>query len=318
MLYRVSDRRSIGKDLFPIGILRLSTRMSGEMGHGHTSGRPAIVGYMERLPDALADLDHLLQGIGDRKVALFLDLDGTLAPIEARPDLVEVPAATRAVLEDLARLCPVAVVSGRGLEDVRDKVAVRSLFYVADHGFQILGPVRARLELEVGRECRPQLEQAAAALRRGLEGIEGALLEEKGLSLSVHYRLVPQARHAAVLRVVADVADRFPTLRVTEGKLVYEFRPPDEWNKGKALAWIMEHLGMGRAQVEAEGANPPETGFPIALGDDLTDEDMFTAVEGWGAGIIVGDPGRPTRATYHLADHLETARFLQSLRDRLG
>ncbi len=252
---------------------------------GQAPSGAAIVMCMEHLRDALAALPDIRRQIAGRKVALFLDLDGTLAPLEARPDLVEVPPATRAILEELARLCPVTVVSGRGLDDLRDKVGVRSLFYAADHGFQILGPVRTRLELEVGREYKPQLEQAAAALRRALETIEGALLEEKGLSLSVHYRLTPEARRAAVLRAVADVAEQFPVLRVTEGKLVYEFRPPDDWHKGKALAWIMEQLGM-------------TSGFPIALGDDLTDEDMFSAVEGWGAGIIVGDPGRPTKASY--------------------
>jgi trehalose 6-phosphate phosphatase len=182
---------------------------------------------------------------------------------------------------------------------------VRSVFYVADHGFQVLGPVRQRLELEVGREFRPQLEQAAAALRRALATVEGALVEEKGLSLSVHYRLVPQDRQAAVLRAVADVAERFPVLRVTEGKLVYEFRPPGDWNKGRALVWVMEQLGLG-------GPGTGE-GFPIALGDDLTDEDMFSAVEGWGAAVLVGDPGRPTRASYGVADHVGTARFLEGI-----
>ena len=56
---------------------------------------------------------------------------------------------------------------------------------------------------------------------------------------------MPEARQASVLRAVADVAESFPALRVTEGKLVYEFRPPGDWNKGKALLWLMEQLGSG-------------------------------------------------------------------------
>lgn len=283
------------------------------------------------LPDALAALPNLQRRFAGRKLALFLDLDGTLAPIEARPDLLEVPPATRQLLEELARRCPVTVVSGRGLEDLRDKVQVRSVYYVADHGFQILGPVRSRLELEVGREYRPQLEQAATALRRELQMVAGALVEEKGLSLSVHYRLTPESRHAAVLRAVADVAQSFPALRVTEGKLVYEIRPPGAWNKGKALVWIMEQLGLGRPQpvpagrpaqgeraggaaARGEASVPPSSeGFPIAIGDDLTDEDMFAAVEDWGAGVIVGEPGRSTRALYRVADHVEAAGLLEAL-----
>jgi trehalose-phosphatase len=277
-----------------------------------------------------------------RSVALFLDLDGTLAPVEARPDLVELPASTRGIVEELARRCPVAIVSGRGLDDLRDIVAVRSLYYVADHGFQILGPLRSGVRLEIGAEYRQQLEQAASQLRRALQSIEGALLEQKGLSLSVHYRLVPEARHSAVLRAVADVAESFPALRVTEGKLVYELRPPGDWDKGKALVWLMEHLAQGRpsggaagdapaahadgagstpGDDRAVGAGPGATDraaessgtCPVALGDDLTDEDMFAAVQGWGIAVLVGDAGRPTLAGYRLSDHLEAAHFLEKL-----
>jgi trehalose-phosphatase len=257
----------------------------------------------QTLPLALEEFPALRRQLAGRSIALFLDLDGTLAPIEARPDLVELPPPTRRLLEHLAGRCPVAVVSGRGLDDLRDIVEVRSVYYVADHGFQILGPVRSGLRLEVGGEYRPQLAQAAAQLRRALRLVDGALVEEKGLSLSVHYRLVPEARHSAVLRAVADVAENIPVLRVTEGKLIYEFRPPNDWDKGKALVWLLEHLDLSDAA----------RGCPVALGDDLTDEDMFAAVAGRGIAIIVGDAARPTLAGYRLRDHLETARLLEAL-----
>jgi trehalose 6-phosphate phosphatase len=264
----------------------------------------------QSLPHALASLPDILKRMAGRQAALFLDLDGTLAPIAARPDLVELPEPTRTILEDLAHLCPVAVVSGRGLDDLRDIVGMRSVHYVADHGFQILGTLRSGLRLEIGAEYRPQLGQAAARLRRALAPIEGALVEEKGLSLSVHYRLVPESRHAAVLRAVADVAETLPVLRVTEGKLVYEFRPPGDWNKGKALLWLMEQLGLGRGKGSE--------GCPIALGDDLTDEDMFGAVQGWGIAVLVGDAARPSLAGYRLSDHLETAEFLEAIKEWLS
>jgi trehalose-phosphatase len=281
----------------------------------------------QSLPRALDALPVIRRKMARKAVAFFLDLDGTLAPLEARPELVELPEATRGLLEDLARRCPVSVVSGRGLNDLRDIVGVQSVYYVADHGFQILGPLRSGLRLEIGSEFRPQLMQAASHLRRALRTIEGALLEEKGLSLSVHYRLVPGVRHAAVLRAVADVAESFPGLRVTEGKLVYEFRPPGEWDKGKALLWLMEQLGLGGPSADGHTAGPrggegvkPGTaevparqGYPIALGDDLTDEDMFAAVLAWGIGILVGDDARPTLAGYRLHDHLEAARFLEAV-----
>jgi trehalose-phosphatase len=264
------------------------------------------------LPDALASLADIYARMDGRPVALFLDLDGTLAPIEARPDRVELPEPTRKILEQAARGCPVAVVSGRGLDDLREIVGTRSVHYIADHGFEILGTLRSGLRLEIGAEYRPQLRQAASQLRRLLQPIEGALIEEKGLSLSVHYRLVPEARHPAVLRAVADVAESFPMLRVTEGKLLYEFRPPGDWNKGKAVVWLAERLGLGGPPTTPAEADA-RPGFPIALGDDLTDEDMFSAVHGWGIGVIVGDASRPTLADYRLGDHLQAATFIEAI-----
>ncbi len=251
------------------------------------------------LPYALESMAEIREVIGGRKLAFFLDLDGTLAPIASRPELVEVPAKTRAVLVSLAELHLVCVASGRGLEDVRRRIGLESIYYVGDHGHRIMGPEGSGIYLEVGAEYQEELQAAARELERRLLGVDGAMVEAKGLSLSVHYRLVVEDKRPLVQRAVAEVAERFPTLRLTGGKMVYGMRPSGAWHKGRAILWLLERLDLGRADV-----------CPVCLGDDLTDEDMFAAAAGWGVTVVVGYAERPTRAHYRVRDCDEATALL--------
>jgi trehalose 6-phosphate phosphatase len=255
-----------------------------------------------RLLEALGHVPEIERSIGVRKPGFFLDFDGTLAPIASRPHLVELPTPAKNVLAHIANRHLVCVVSGRGLEDLQRKIGLASVGYIADHGHRIVGPPGSGIDLEIGAEHREELEAAARELERRLRGVEGALVEAKGLSLSVHYRLVAEGERPQVGRAVAEVAERSPHLRLTAGKLVNELRPEGSWGKGAAVLLLLDRLGLGPTDL-----------CPICLGDDLTDEDMFAAVDGWGLAVVVGDPGRPTRARYRLRDHREVNTLLRAL-----
>jgi trehalose-phosphatase len=254
------------------------------------------------LPLALESLPEIFSRVGEREPAFFLDLDGTLAPFAPHPDLAEVPTKTRGILASMARNHVVCFVSGRGLADLRDKIGLVSAYYAADHGYSIAGPPHSGIELEMGAENRYELEAAAVELKRRLKMIDGAVVESKGLSLSVHYRLVAERERPLVRRIVADVAKTAPGLSLTAGKLVHELGPRVAWGKGRAMLWLLERLGLERGDA-----------CPICLGDDLADEDMFAAAGGWGVSLVVGDPGRPTRADYMLRDCDEAATLLWAL-----
>jgi trehalose 6-phosphate phosphatase len=254
-----------------------------------------------RLRWALAAMSEIRQEIHGRRIGFFLDLDGTLTPIAAHPDLVELPIQTREILDRLAKNHLVCFVSGRGLEDLRGKIGLTSAFYAANHGHQVVGPPESGIALEVGAEYSEELQAALAQLEHGLFSVNGAVVEAKGLSMSVHYRLVAAKDRPLVERTVRDVAERFPGLRLTHGKMVCELRPQGTWNKGRAVLWLLEQLAWS-----------PHHGCPICLGDDLTDEDMFAAAEGWGVNVVVGLPDRPTRAHYWLRDSGESASFLNT------
>jgi trehalose-phosphatase len=262
-------------------------------------------------PSPLDRWDEIARRLEGRRPALFLDYDGTLSPIVDRPDLAVLPEGTRELLRRLAAQVPVVIVSGRGREDVAARVALDGLGYVGSHGYDILGPPAgggaAPLRLEVGEGVPEKIERAAERLRRALGGVEGVLVEPKRFAISVHFRLADERRLPEIERAVDAAAAAEPGLRKGHGKKLFELRPDLDWDKGKALLWLLDALGLDRGDV-----------LPFYIGDDLTDEDAFRAVRGRGIGVLVAGGPRETAAEYQVRDPGEVAELLQRLRDRLS
>lgn len=249
-------------------------------------------------PPALERLAELADRLRARPPAVFLDYDGTLSPIVDRPERAVLPPATREAVERLARRCPVAVVSGRDLVDVRDKVGVPGLWYAGSHGFDIAGPTGAHVHPDAGARLAA-LDAAEQELRAALAGVEGVLFERKRFSLAVHHRLVDDARVPEVEDAVVAARDRHDGLRIGRGKRVLELLPDLPWDKGAAVRWLLDVLGPER--------------LPVYLGDDVTDEDAFRAIAADGVGVVVLDGPRPTAARYRVADPDEARALLEAL-----
>jgi trehalose-phosphatase len=247
--------------------------------------------------------DELVDRLPTRRPFLCLDYDGTLVPIARTPAQATCDERERTLLRRLSRRMPVAVVSGRALATLRSLVGVRSLIYVGNHGGEIAGP-GFRHDIAAPRGWHRDL---AAALE-ALEAIApaGLLVERKGLTASVHYRLVaPGARRRwlrrAALRLSPWVNDG--RVRVGHGQLVWELRPPTGWDKGRAVRWLLARPGL-RGRV------------PVYVGDDTTDEDAFTAIRSIGIGIRVGPP-RASAARYRLSDPAAVHHVLQRWLDAI-
>jgi alpha,alpha-trehalase len=264
----------------------------------------------EGVLSALERWEEILSRLAAGRPALFLDYDGTLSPIAPRPELATLPPATREVLERLARHLPVAVLSGRGREDVADLVGIPSLVYAGSHGFDIAGPPLAEggppLRHEVGEGIPERIEQAAALLGRDLEGVGGILVEPKRFSVAVHFRLVDEADLPRIEAAVDAALAAVPGLKKAHGKKVFELRPEIDWDKGKALLWLLHEMHLDSADVAS-------LLVPIYIGDDVTDEDAFRAIAGQGIGILVAEEARPSAAAYSLHDPAEVQEFLLRL-----
>lgn len=244
---------------------------------------------------------------GADSVLLCLDYDGTLSPIVRDPAAACLARSTREILRRLAGIegLTLAVISGRELKDVRKRVGLPGVTYAGNHGLEIRGPDLEYLN-PPARRARPALRAVARKLSRRLAGIGGAEVEDKGLTLSVHYRRVrPEDREtvrATVFRVAGPYRSR-QALRLGEGKMVIEIRPPTAWNKGNAVSLL-------RREAAKPGSGKVLT---VYAGDDRTDEDAFKVLKAEGITIKVGPPGVKTLARYRLNGVGEVREFLLRL-----
>jgi len=270
------------------------------------------------LPSALAELDtiHASLARDPRTVVFLLDYDGTLSPIVEDPDLAHLPPRTRVTLEQLGKNYITAIVSGRALQKIRGFVGLDSLIYAGSHGFEIRGPdgtPRRQLKHEVASEYRPMLHAAMDKIGSRVLGVPGCTIEDNSVCFSVHYRRCAAEDIPAVAQAVQDVLDDFPQLRRTLGKCVFEVRPRIDWNKGRAVEWLLHAMELSHDRI-----------LPIYIGDDKTDEDAFRVLRGRGISCIVAadselcsssdrsEDDLATYANFRLRDPFEVHDFLAS------
>ena len=257
---------------------------------------------MSEIPNAVESYRCVIDDLGAQRPAVCLDYDGTLSDIVPDPATATLVDGAAEVLTRLAQRCPVAILSGRDLADVRNRVGVPGIWYAGSHGFESIAPDGSYRQNEAAVVAVPVLEQAAADLREALSHIDGNRVEHKRFAVAVHYRDVAAERVGEVVATTHRLG-RLRQLRVTNGRKVVELRPDVEWNKGTTLALIRDEL--------------PGT-VPIYIGDDLTDEDAFDAVKGDGIGILVRhteDGDRRSAARYTLESPCQVTEFLNRVAD---
>ncbi|MGD2153699.1 MAG: trehalose-phosphatase [Gemmatimonadales bacterium] len=269
-------------------------------------GHPEGDRLASELPSALDSRDQIATSLKGKRPALFLDYDGTLTPIVSQPEDAILSPSMRNVLRELAKLCTVAIVSGRDRADVEPLVALDGLIFAGSHGFDIKGP-GLRMEYEGGKERLPDLAVAERELHERIDPIAGARVERKRFAIANHYRNVADQDVPRVEQAVREVLARHERLRLSHGKKVYELRPDIDWDKGRAVFWLLEALDLDGDDV-----------LPFYLGDDVTDEDAFAALLERGIGVIVGNPSYKTNASYSLRDTPEVEQFLGQLVGLIG
>ncbi len=254
------------------------------------------------LPSALDRFDDIAGRIGPKRLAMFLDYDGTLTPIVDHPENALLADRTRETISRLSRRCLVAIISGRDLESLRHLVSLDRLYYAGSHGFDIEGPEDSGVEHQVGLAFLPALDRAEAEVAAALSGIEGVLIERKKFAVAVHYRKVQRQEIGRVRQLVEKALAASPSLHMASNKKVFELLPRLRWDKGASIIWLLQRLGLDAPDV-----------LPICLGDDQTDEHAFRAIRDRGIAIVVSEESRLSAATYRLKNPAETETFLSRL-----
>ncbi|KAK9672764.1 hypothetical protein RND81_12G122900 [Saponaria officinalis] len=292
--------------------------------------------WMLNYPSALTSFDQITQFAKGKKVALFLDYDGTLSPIVDNPEFAFMSEDMRSAVKDVAKYFPTAIISGRSRDKVYEFVGLTELYYAGSHGMDIMSPVKAsavnghpncvkgsafnghpnciKLTDKQGKEAvlfqpasefLPMIDEVLTSLIENTKDIKGATVENNKFCVSVHYRNVDEKDWKTVGQRVDDVLKEYPRLRLSHGRKVLEVRPVIDWNKGKAVEFLLDSLGL----------SDTDDVLPIYVGDDRTDEDAFKVLrEGnKGFGILVSSVPKESHAFYSLKDPSEVMKFLQAL-----
>ncbi len=258
-------------------------------------------------PSALDNIETIIGKCKGKRVLVFLDYDGTLSPIVDKPELAVLSPEMRVSLEGLAAKCTVAIISGRDRPDVEKLVQMPNMIFAGSHGFDIKGPGIEKQQGE-GEKFLPDLDEAEKELHEATDGIEGALVERKKYAIAMHYRLVADGQLAEIESAVKASHEKHPSLRIKGGKKIFELQPDVDWDKGKAIHYLMNLLYPGADDL-----------ILFFLGDDLTDEDAFRALNEnkTGIGIRVIDEPAETVATYSLKNTDEVGKFMQEMTSSL-
>jgi len=227
--------------------------------------------------EVLPDLSRRL--VADR-ILVASDFDGTLSRIAATPEEAVPVAGACEVLHRLSELpgVTVAVISGRALADIQQKTGLSEIIHAGNHGLEMQGPGMPPLTLFTP-DVREEMEAALAYLKSTLGGVSGVLIEDKGASLSVHYRQVAPVLFDAVAAAAAEAMAKGSQLQLRHGKMVWELRPNVAWNKGSAVVRL-----LARFKIASTAA--------FFAGDDETDQDVYGVLPRGATFAVGGDGGK--------------------------
>jgi trehalose-phosphatase len=236
------------------------------------------------------------------RILLFLDYDGTLVPIKKAPELAVLHPSRRRFLKRLGEKVFICIVSGRSLAEIQRLVAIKGIAYIGNHGLEISCGQKVWVHPEA-RKIRPILRNALKRIQEMTQDLPGVLIEDKGLTGSIHYRQLPPAFWKPLKEIIqAEVGSRGRALKITEGKRVFEIRPNIDWHKGKGIFELLSRLDLDEMPLR------------IYIGDDQTDEDAFRTFAKDDVTILVGRR-KDSRARYRLVDVNDVWRFLKDLFD---
>ena len=251
---------------------------------------------------------RIKKDISGKAVYLFLDFDGTITPIRRRPGDVKLSKGTRKLLEKLVSQenISVAMISGRELKELKRLVKVKGIVYAGNHGLEAEGPGFKFTAPKV-LKAKKVIGGLKEKLKKELRPFKGTLVEDKKLTLSVHFRMADLSRLGEIKRRFRKITAPHLShgqIVITTGKMVWEVRPPIRWGKGEIVSELLEK----------EKKKIKKDIMPFYIGDDRTDEDAFRALGRKAYTVKVGKPtDRLSSARYYLRGVEEVRELLKKV-----
>jgi len=255
--------------------------------------------------DAVNPPVELISTLKKSKIAAFFDYDGTLTPIIENPYQAFLSQEMREVLANLAKKILVAIVSGRDKNNLYELINLPDIFYIGNHGFDIKAPEN-NLSMEIGKDYAIFLQNFLQTINLELQSIPGALIEPKKYSVAIHYRNLKEEDKQKVIEVTQKIITESPKLKLGLGKQVLEALPNIDWDKGKAILWLIKKLNLDHDNI-----------IMLYFGDDLTDENAFQVLPESSVGILVGHHSQKTYADYRIKTPEQVKNFLKKLMQEL-
>jgi trehalose 6-phosphate phosphatase len=247
--------------------------------------------------------DSILRFLSAKRAKLFLlDFDGTLAPIVSTPDEARLDGETKRTLTILNKSPRhhLVIISGRSLKDLFSLIRIKNVIYAGNHGLEIKGGnSHLSKQAKKARKLKSLIHRLAQALKTAFRDYEGVFVENKNFTISLHFRNLLPEQNALFNGFVSFFKKEYKKYPVTwvKGKKVWEIRPDYCWGKGDTVLDLMKRF---------PGA------YPVVIGDDTSDEDMFRAVKRCGITIRVGHL-KGSQADYYLNSTKEVKVFLKKL-----
>jgi trehalose-phosphatase len=249
----------------------------------------------QRLPQALVKRIKTAQHI-----ALFLDYDGTLTPIQKQPDDAVLSEQTSEILRLLSRIPQISlsIVMGRSMVDIKKFAQFKNINISANHGLHIRTKEYEWIH-PVASATRFIIQKIYLVLQKKLKSFPDITLENKHFSLAIHYRNANLSLIPRLHLLIIDAVGPFKSnVSITSGKKVVEIKPRTDWDKGKAIECIVKKMNSN---------TPP---LLIFIGDDTTDEDAFRTLRSKGITICVGK-SKKTQAKYYVRSVSQAIKFLR-------
>lgn len=237
---------------------------------------------------------------GKEKPVFFFDYDGTLTPIVERPDLAKISPEMKEIIRQLSLKYKCAIVSGRERKNLQTLVDIPGIFYAGDHGLDIIGPDISLIHPKA-KKFLPLIQDISKSLDKSLSHIPGVIVEKKKISVAIHYRQVSKKDLSRLKLPLKEILkENREDIRLLTGKKVVEFLPNIEWNKGKAVLWILNTLGVDWSEHKI-----------FYLGDDTTDENAFRILRTRGTSILIAEKAQKSAADFRLSSPEEVKYWLK-------